>query len=257
VHRQEQRGEVNLQNMSNSYFQFKQFIIHQDRCAMKITTDACLFGAWISTKFQNTNSKFRTLDIGTGTGLLSLMYAQKNPLATIDAIEIDEESFKQAKENIASSSWSDRINIIHGDIKTSSFTKKYHLIVSNPPFYENELKSGDTKRNIALHSKELLLDKLLDIIKQNLEPDGKFYLLLPNKRNQEIDSLVKQKGLTIANKTFVRQSINHDYFRIIISGTHQRGNEREYLTSEISIWNDQQQYTKEFIKLLKGYYLHL
>ena len=128
--------------MSNSYFQFKQFIIHQDRCAMKVTTDACLFGAWVAE--EDKSEKIITknvLDIGTGTGLLSLMYAQKNSLANIDAIEIDEDAYIQAKENVAASPFAERINIIHDDIKRFTFSKKYDCIISNPPFYEKEIRS--------------------------------------------------------------------------------------------------------------------
>jgi tRNA1Val (adenine37-N6)-methyltransferase len=240
--------------MSSPFFQFKQFTILQDRCAMKVTTDACLFGSLLPTSY---NGKREILDIGTGTGLLSLMYAQKNPLAIIDAIEMDEEAFQQAKKNFKLSSWNNRINIIHGDTKTFSFKKKYDLIISNPPFYENELKSDNAKRNIALHNKGLLMDELLDIIKKSLKPDGKFYFLLPYKRNDEIEKLLVQRELAISYKVFVRQSINHDYFRIMIAGAHQQANKTEFSTSEISIWNDKQQYTEEFVELLKDYYLHL
>src|SRR5258705_11795948 len=105
--------------MSNAYFQFKQFTIHQDRCAMKVTTDACLFGAWVANEVKSEKVKVKNvLDIGTGTGLLSLIYAQKNANIFIDAIEIEKETYEQAKENITASPFADRINLIHGDTKT-------------------------------------------------------------------------------------------------------------------------------------------
>jgi tRNA1Val (adenine37-N6)-methyltransferase len=121
--------------VANNYFQFKQFTIHQDRCAMKVTTDGCLFGAWIAKQVDgNKLAVDNILDIGTGTGLLSLMIAQQSP-AKIDAIEIDKETYEQAKENVAASPWAERINIIHGDAKQLPASQQYDVIVSNPPFY--------------------------------------------------------------------------------------------------------------------------
>src|SRR6185369_1848613 len=121
--------------MSNSYFQFKQFTIHQDRCAMKVTTDACLFGAWVAEKVKSQKSKIKNLlDIGTGTGLLSLMYSQKNSNCTIDAIEINEEAYEQAKENVAASPFAEQVHVMKGDVRTFLLDKKYDLIISNPPF---------------------------------------------------------------------------------------------------------------------------
>ena len=165
--------------MANNYFQFKQFIIHQDRCAMKVTTDSCLFGAWVAAAVRSQDpiaigSGVRSLlDIGAGTGLLSLMIAQKNNIS-IDAIEIDKDAFLQASENIAASPWSERIKISHADIKYfNPLPAKYDIIVSNPPFYENEWQSESLQRNTAHHSSELLLTDLLDIISASLKPRRK------------------------------------------------------------------------------------
>ncbi len=129
--------------MANSYFQFKQFTVHQDRCAMKVTTDSCLFGSWIADKIEKEDSAISNcLDIGTGTGLLSLMVAQKNAGIKIEAIEIDNDASSQAKENIASSPFSENINVIHADVKEYVLENKYDIIISNPPFYEKELKGA-------------------------------------------------------------------------------------------------------------------
>src|SRR6187401_331254 len=104
--------------MANSYFQFKQFTIHQDQCAMKVTTDACLFGAWVAEEINNEKLIINNcLDIGAGTGLLALMVAQKNREIEIEAIEIDKDAAEQAKDNVASSSWKEQINIIQADVK--------------------------------------------------------------------------------------------------------------------------------------------
>lgn len=242
--------------MSNNYFQFKRFTIHQDRCAMKVTTDACLFGAWVAEEDKNKRAPAKTvLDIGTGTGLLSLMYAQKESLARIDAIEIDEDASSQAKENIAASFFRERINVFGDDVKKFTFSKKYNVVISNPPFYEKEIRSDDDKKNIAHHQAGLVFEDLLNIIKKNLLPSGRFYLLLPFKRNDEIKKILLKQDLFVSKIVFVKQSTKHDYFRMMISGTLTKS--AETLIEEVSIVDDQQQYTKEFEELLKDYYLYL
>jgi tRNA1Val (adenine37-N6)-methyltransferase len=244
--------------MSNSYFQFKQFTIHQDQCAMKVTTDACLFGAWVADEINNEELKINNcLDIGAGTGLLSLILAQKNPEIKTDAIEIDKDAAEQAKINIATSPWKEQINTVQGDVKGFSFEKEYDLIISNPPFYENEIRSGTDSKNVAHHSENLTLKELLVIIKDNLNKTGSFFLLLPYKRNEEIKKLLKTNELNISKILFVRQSVKHDYFRIMLKGKLNEQENAETEFNEMSIWDDSQQYTSEFKQLLKEYYLHL
>jgi tRNA1Val (adenine37-N6)-methyltransferase len=247
--------------MSNSFFQFKQFLVHQDRCAMKVTTDGCLFGAWAAEESQipiaiRTKVKSKNvLDVGAGTGLLSLMLAQKNLSCSIDAIELDKEAFEQAKENIVASPFVERIQIMHGDARTFSFTKKYDLIISNPPFYEKEITSSDKKKNIAHHHSGLSLDELLDIINSNLSPQGSFYLMLPFKRNKEVQKMLLRQNLSVSKIVFVKQSTKHDYFRVMIEGKLHAESIPETFIDEISVWDDDQQYTPDFKALLKDYYL--
>jgi tRNA1Val (adenine37-N6)-methyltransferase len=225
---------------------------------MKVTTDACLFGAWASSEVESEKLKIASaLDIGTGTGLLSLMFAQKCNGITIDAIEIDEAAAEQATENIASSKWKQSINIINTDARRYSSEKKYDLIFSNPPFYENELRSEDERKNIAHHGQNLSLEELVTVIKKNLDPDGDFFVLLPYKRNEEIKSLFRDHPLNISGILFVSQSVKHDFFRIFIKGNLKPNAENETKLEEISIWDDQQQYTAAFVHLLKDYYLLL
>ena len=225
---------------------------------MKVTTDACLFGAWIAE--ENKSEKVipkNVLDIGTGTALLSMMYAQKNLFANIDAIEVDRDASAQAKENVSGSPFSERINIIHSDVKSFSFRKKYDCIISNPPFYEKEIRSADERTNIAHHQSGLRFEQLLNIIKQNLSASGVFYLLLPFKRNEEIKKILFKQNLFVSKLVFVKQSSQHSYFRLMMAGKLSQEGQAETFIEEISIRNDQQQYTNKFRELLKDYYLHL
>jgi len=228
---------------------------------MKVTTDACLFGAWVAEEINNDPDSYREkinncLDIGTGTGLLALMLTQKNPEIKIEAIEIDKDTAEQAKTNAGSSPWKEQIKIIQDDVKGFSFEKEFDLIISNPPFYENEIRSATDSKNVAHHSENLTLKELLVIIKNNLSKSGSFFLLLPYKRNEEIKKLFKDHELNISKILFIRQSVKHDYFRIFIKGSSNAG-EKETEFNEISIGDDKQQYTNEFVELLKDYYLYL
>ena len=224
---------------------------------MKVTTDACVFGGWAAEEVKSQKSKVKSvLDVGSGTGLLSLMLAQKNS-SHLDAIEIDNDAYEQGKENVAASPFAARLNMIKGDVKIFQFRKKYDVIVSNPPFYENEIRSADPKKNVAHHHSGLLLDELLSVIKTNLEATGIFYLLLPYKRTEEIKKTLFEKDLTILRLIFVRQSTKHDYFRIMLAGSLKGVDGIETAIDEISIWNDKQQYTAEVKELLKDYYLYL
>lgn len=244
--------------MSNSYFRFKQFTIQQDKAAMKVTTDGCLFGAWVAKKMaEHTGTSLRLLDIGTGTGLLSLMIAQKNPDCSIDAVEIDNNAYEQAIENIIASPRKENIRVVQADIKSFEPGKKYDTIFCNPPFYENELKAEDEKRNIAHHDGGLSFNELFAIIKQRLSPEGHFYLLLPYKRNEEIRKLALEHQFELVQLTFVKQSVNHGYFRIMLCGKLPSEKKGETVIEEMAIKDNNDNYTPAFVSLLKDYYLYL
>lgn len=246
--------------MANSYFRFKQFTIHQDRCAMKVTTDGCLFGAWVAEEIKIKNLKgANCLDIGAGTGLLSMMVAQKNPSLIINAVEIDAQAAAQAQDNTDASPWKENITILPGDAKemTNAFQRKYDLIISNPPFYENELASPDKDRNTAHHAGGLLLDELLAIIPELLKPDGRFYLLLPFKRYTELLPLFQKHKLELVHCTFVKQSVRHANFRVMVQGIKQGNTAFIYTEDEIVIATETGSYTASFTDLLKDYYLAL
>lgn len=146
---------------------------------------------------------------------------------------------------------------MNADAKEFLFKKKYDLIISNPPFYENELKGDNSKKNMAHHNEGLLLDDLLTVIKNNLADNGVFFLLLPYKRNEEIKNLFAENNLEIQKLVLVRQSVNHSYFRIMLMGIIKAGEHKETEFDELSIWNDKQEYTTAFTNLLKDYYLNL
>src|SRR6185295_2710889 len=138
------------------------------------------------------------------------------------------------------------INLIHDDVKEFTFSKKYDCIISNPPFYEKEIRSGNEKKNIAHHHSGLLLEELLRIIKGNLSSSGMFYLLLPFKRNEEIKKIILTQELLISKIVLVKQSTKHNYFRIMIAGKLNQEGDPETLIEEISICDDLQQYREEF-----------
>jgi len=239
----------------NTYFQFKQFTVHHDRCAMKVTTDGCLFGAWASAAILSAQPELKTcLDIGTGSGLLSLMIAQKNN-SGIDAIEIDSDAAAQAKENIAASAWSNQINVITQDVLSWQTAKQYDCIVSNPPFYESELKSGRKTKDLAHHDEGLKLPQLFAFIKNHLTEEGIFFLLLPAKRAKEIDGLLKQGGLYQHQRIEVKQTPNHQPFRLMIMGGKKEVEQVGEATMFVKDENDK--YTPAFTVLLKDYYLYL
>src|SRR5215471_4333049 len=237
--------------MSNPYFQFKQFTIHQDQCAMKVCTDACIFGAWFADKVPDHST---ILDVGSGTGLLMMMLAQKSR-SEVHGIELDLASFKQMKENINQNKWRERLKAYPGDARTYSFPIKYDFIIANPPFFENDLPSDSVREQVAKHSKALTLDELVEIITGNLEPHGGFGILLPYQRWQYFDSLVAYSGFHLSEKLFVRQSLRHDFFRAVLH--YSRNKDRFVPSFDLVIQKEDGAYTEEFVELLKDYYLYL
>ena len=227
---------------------------------MKVTTDSCLFGAWAAheisnSKLDSSGQKIRkVLDVGTGTGLLSLMVAQSNEVE-IEAVEIDNEASQQAKENVQASPWPNRIQIFNEDILSFHPEKKYDCIISNPPFYENELASETSKKNIAHHSEQLTIAEVLKFIQTCLNKDGLFFLMYPFKRKKEVDEMFRENDLHVVNTMLLSQSIKHQPFRVIIKGSNKKTGKDEPVS--ISIWDENQQYTQAFTNLLKDYYLYL
>lgn len=253
--------------MPNNYFQFKQFIVQQEKAALKVSTDSCLFGAWVAEEVRSMKYEVRSaddsltthdsplsiLDIGAGTGLLMLMLAQKCN-ANIDGIEIDAPSYEQAQENCLASVWNKRLQLYHADIKQFQCTKKYDLILSNPPFYEGDLKAGAANRNVAMHDAGLKLDELVGIVAANLTADGRFAVLLPFARAEYMIALAAAAHLHLQKHVQVKQTVKHGYFRSMLLFAPKTN---EPVIEEMAIKDADNTYTAAFVNLLKDYYLYL
>jgi len=245
--------------MANTFFQFKEFRIEQEQGAMKVTTDACLLGAWTAACIQPAQSSaehpIQVLDIGTGTGLLALMLAQAVN-ASIDAIEIEPRAAEQAAFNVNASKWKNRIRVLNTDIRTYEPGGLYDVIISNPPFYENDLRSGQNEKNMAFHDSSLSLSNLFSAFEHHLSTRGNVYLLLPYKRKGEAELLLGSHGLSISQLVIVRPTKDHEPFRLLIAAG--KGQQHGIFPIENhSIRDSQNNYTSWFSHLLRPYYLYL
>ena len=237
--------------MSNTWFRFKQFTINQDRCAMKITTDACIQGAWTPVLPE----VYHVLDIGAGTGLLSLMLAQRYPDILIKAIEYDKDAASQAKENVAQSDWKERINVIEGDARTFTYPNKYDLIISNPPFFINSLLGPADRKNKSRHTLSLDYLDILQIFDKNLNPGGYLSILLPAIEYSTWHGLASSKGLEEVGKLVVKNNGNSLVNRVV--GIWSKNNNHNFPTQELEIRDAQNEYSPLFKLLLGDYYLGL
>src|ERR1700750_3284597 len=197
--------------MSNSYFRFKQFTVQQDKSSMKVCTDSCILGAWTAKRL---NSAKRILDIGSGTGLLSLMLAQKSA-SLIDSIELDPGSGAQAKENISASPWSASIRLLEGNVLHYPLPPDYDFIISNPPFFESDLRSPAETKNKAKHNETLTLDELIVVFRKHLNAEGAASILLPWRRTDYFEKMAVENGFFLLKKLIVRQTPAHPPFRSI------------------------------------------
>ena len=185
--------------MSNTYFSFKQFTIHQEQCAMKVGTDGVLLGGW-ATGGQ------RILDIGCGTGVIALMMAQRFPESQIVAIDIDEGAYQQTMANVAESPFSDRVEVQLSSLQ-NFFTESFDSIVCNPPFFTNDLKGPDQQRNMARHTDTLSFSDLFHHVKRLLLPDGVFSLVVPESVCNEIDFESVLHGFYLVEECAVKTTL--------------------------------------------------
>jgi len=218
---------------------------------MKVCTDACILGAWFSAKIPQYAT---VLDIGSGTGLLMMMLAQRSQ-AEIHGIEIDLTAFKQLQENTSQNDWKERLKVFAGDARSFHFPLKYDFIISNPPFFENDLLSTSDREQVAKHSKHLTLEAHVEVIASNLQPHGAFGILLPYHRWQEFNKLALQQNFSLTEKLIVRHTPKHAPFRAILHYTRNQDHFAPDL--ELNIKDENGGYTREFVELLKDYYLYL
>lgn len=237
--------------MPGTSFAFKQFIIKQDKCAMKVGTDAVLLGAWI---FPNGSKQI--LDIGTGTGVISLMLAQKTD-AHIDAIDIDTNAFNQATQNASESKFSSQISVIHSSLQEYSkmANKKYNLIVTNPPYFEQSLKSSDEQRSFARHADVLPFEELIDGVIKLLDPKGKFCLILPTLEAEKFRALAQKRGLFLSKLLRVKSKVNKDIDKRHLMQFEFTPTEFSEKTIAIEL-DERHQYTDDYKQLTKDYYLN-
>lgn len=235
--------------MANEFFRFKQFTIHQELCAMKVGTDGVLLGAW-----AETSGASAILDIGTGTGLVAIMLAQRTD-ATIDAIDIDKGACMQASENINSSPWKDKITVYHSSLQlfTENAQTSYNLIVTNPPYFGNSLKTPDEQRNLARHNDSLSITDILQRVDKLLSPQGRFAIILPYIEAQLFIVEAAMYHLYCNKKLVVKTLPTKKPTRIIM----EFGKTRQKLVEDmLSIHGSSAEYTEEYINLTKDYYLN-
>ena len=253
--------------MANTFFQFKKFIVHQAHTSMKVCTDACLFGAWAASDPQVMNAH-KILDIGAGTGLLSLLLAQANNNATITAVEIEPAAALEAASNFKLSPWADQLHLVHDAIQDYSKNANtvYDIIITNPPFYEGDLKSPDENKNTAAHSTALPWNLLIENVAKLLNDSGSFYVLVPTLRAYTMQKLCDTHGLQLVSEVLVHNTAKNLPIRAMQKfvklhagqiDTEKTNDISQVKRTKIFIKDADNNYSPEFIALLKDYYLHL
>ena len=238
-------------------FNFKQFHVNQERCAMKIGTDGVLLGAWTPL----INNPFNVLDIGAGTGILSLMLAQRsnaapNNVGIIDAIEIDEDAYEQCVENFEASPWGDKLFCFHAGLDefVDEPEDEYDLIISNPPFYTDDYKSDNSSRDLARFEDALPFEELIEAAALLLSDNGIFSVIIPYKEEERFVAMCKILDLFPLKITRVKGTPTSEIKRSLLAFCRM---EQTPLIDELIIEISRHNYTPEYIELTKEFYLKM
>jgi tRNA1Val (adenine37-N6)-methyltransferase len=236
-----------------SKFQFKQFSIEQDRCAMKIGTDGVLLGAWTPIE----NNPYNILDIGTGTGIIALMLAQRSAAQQIDALEIDEEAYEQATDNFENSPWNDRLFCFHAGLDefVEEPEEEYDLIISNPPFYSENYKSNDDKRDLARFQDAMPFEELIEAADLLLSENGIFSVIIPFKEEENFIATAKENELYPIKITRVKGTPSTGTKRSLLAFC--RNKNTITIEDELIIEIERHSYTPQYKELTKDFYLKI
>lgn len=234
-------------------FTFKQFSVEQDRCAMKIGTDGVLLGAWAPT----TNNPFSVLDIGSGTGIVALMLAQRTNAEQIDALEIDEAAYEQAVDNFENSPWSDRLFCFHAGLDEfiEEPEDEYDLIISNPPFYSEDFKSDNEQRDLARFQDAMPFEDLIEAADLLLSENGIFAVIIPFKEEEKLQAIAHEFELYPFKITHVKGTPTTEIKRSLLAFS--RNKTTDYQVDVLTIENARHVYTPEYIALTKNFYLKM
>ena len=234
-------------------FTFKQFAIEQDRCAMKIGTDGVLLGAWAPID----NHPFSILDIGTGTGIIALMLAQRCTAQQIDALEIDEAAYEQATDNFENSPWNDRLFCFHAGLDEfiEEPEEEYDLIVSNPPFYSEDYKTENESRDLARFQDAMPFGQLLEAADLLLSEHGIFAVIIPFKEEENFIALANEFELYPLKITRVKGTPTTEIKRSLLA--FNRNKTTDLVINELVIETARHVYTQEYIGLTKDFYLKM
>lgn len=234
-------------------FSFKQFIVKQDQCAMKIGTDGVLLGAWTPIE----NNPYSILDIGTGTGIIALMLAQRSSATQIDALEIDENAYEQSVDNFENSPWSDRLFCFHAalDEFVEEPEDEYDLIVSNPPFHTEDYYSNNDQRDLARFANAMPFEDLIEAAALLLSENGILSVIIPYKEEENFVALAKEYELYPVKITRVKGTPITEIKRSLLA--FGRNKNIAFSIDELIIETARHLYTPEYIELTKDFYLKM